>query len=71
MILGAARGSFLALVVPAGRLEIVTHCAKKSKKFSPRMTKHGHELATCETQVARARAHEVTGVSCEAKQEQK
>ena len=25
MILGAARGSFLALVVPAGRLEIVTH----------------------------------------------
>ena len=45
MILGAARGSFLALVVPAGRLENVITCAKKSKKFSPRMTKHGHELA--------------------------
>ena len=33
MILGAARGSFLALVVPAGRLEIVTHVCEEVEEI--------------------------------------
>ena len=72
MILGAARGSFLAHVVPAGRLEIVTHVCEEVEEILAQNDEARARIGPCETQVARARVeHEVMGVSCEAKPEQK
>ena len=71
MILGAARGSFLALVVPAVRLEANSRTCLTCEEVLAQNDEARARIGPGETQVARAREHEVTGVSCEAKQEQK